>query len=536
MEITLRDWQKERFNEALNALQAKKILLLNAPTGAGKTLFTLLLGKELGMKILFLTRTHSEFEIVRKEALRLGLKVSYLFGKSSICPHATSDVKPEDIDCDECKLRKKLKDLSGLSPSQILQLGKTALDFCPYYSLKRLLTEVDVVVASYMYFFDPNLRKNIVCNHDGCLKPKELMVIVDEAHNLISADEWFSKEISKRGVEEAIKEVEEVEKSTKSELPHVKEFLKELSRFFDNLSNEEGCKELPLYPKPSVEVLFQMHDVIKTFLAMKKGPIKKSHLRAIYRFYNMDGDVFNCSGKLAIVPSNAQKMIENAFDHANMIVLMSGTLPNMNLNGYRIDVDIKIGKPDYYYCNHINSIYKFRSVNAPKYAEIIKRIYNQSSSNVVVFFPSYGFKDEVRKYLIGTPTLEENKRITHEEITNLMRDGKYVVLLVMKAKESEGVEFRDGNKNLISDLVLAGLPYPDITDDLVKRRIRTFSKLTKSDEDKIAHEFTRIVVKQTIGRAFRDPNDYVRVYLCDRRYKEYFSDLGLEEKDVKLFA
>ena len=39
-----------------------------------------------------------------------------------------------------------------------------------------------------------------------------------------------------------------------------------------------------------------------------------------------------------------------------------------------------------------------------------------------------------------------------------------------------------------------------------------------------------------IGRAFRDPNDFIRIYLCDSRYKEYFSDLGLKEKEIKLFV
>ena len=39
-----------------------------------------------------------------------------------------------------------------------------------------------------------------------------------------------------------------------------------------------------------------------------------------------------------------------------------------------------------------------------------------------------------------------------------------------------------------------------------------------------------------IGRAFRDPNDFVKIYLCDLRYKEYFPDLGLKEKEIKLFV
>jgi len=536
LEISLREWQKERFVEAKNALQTKKILLLNAPTGAGKTLFVLLLGKELGKKVLFLTRTHSGFEPVTREAKRLGLRLGYLFGKNSVCPYASKDIKPEDIDCEECELRYSFRNLSGLSPSQILQISKSASDFCPYYSLKSMISEADVIAASYMYFFDPNLRRTIVCNHEGCLKPSDLMVVVDEAHNLISADEWFALEISQKSAEEALKEVAEVEEKTKSDLTSVRDFLNELIGFFNSLNKVGSCKELPLYPQPSPETLIQMHDAIKAYLNMKEGPIKRSHLRAIYRFFNTDGDVFNCEGKLVVVPSNVQKLIHNAFNHASMAVLMSGTLPVMNLDGYKIDVDLKIGKPEYYYCNHITSIHKFRPINAPKYAEIIKKVYKQSPSNVLVYFPSYEFKDEVRKYLVGIPTLEENKRITHEEILSLMKDGKYAVLLVINAKESEGIEFRDENKNLFSDLILAGLPYPDISDDLVIRRIKALSDLTKRDEQEVAHELIRIKIKQTIGRAFRDPNDYVRIYLCDKRYREYFSELGLEEKDVKLFA
>jgi len=536
LEISLREWQKEKFNEALNALKIKRILLLNAPTGAGKTIFVLLLGKELGKKILFLTRTHSEFEPVTRETERLNLKARYLFGKNSVCPYASKDIKPEDIDCEQCRLRYSFRDLSGLSPSQILQISRTASDFCPYYSLKNMISEADVIVASYLYFFNPNLRRTIICNRDECLKPSDLIVVVDEAHNLIFADEWFSEEISKKSVEEALKEVTEVEEKTKSDLISIKNFLNELIEFFNSLNKVDSCKELPLYPQPSPEILIQIHDTVKAYLNMKGGPIKRSHLRAIYRFFNTDGDVFNCKGKLTVIPSNVQKLINNAFNHASMVILMSGTLPIMNVDGYKMDVNLKIGKPEYYYCNHVTSIHKLRPINAPRYAEIMKKVYKQSPSNVLVFLPSYDFKDEIKKHLVGIPILEENKRITHEEILSLMKDGKYVVLLVINAKESEGIEFRDEGKNLFNDLILAGLPYPDISDDLVIRRIKVLSDLMKKEEQEVAHELTRIKIKQTIGRAFRDPNDYVRIYLCDRRYKEYFSDLGLEEKDVKLFV
>jgi Rad3-related DNA helicase len=523
VEITLREWQRQKFDEALNALKTKKTLLLNVTTGAGKTLFALLLGKTLQKKILFLTRTHSEFEAVRREAERLGLKVTYLFGKNSVCPYATDDVKPEDIQCKECSLKDKVKDLSGLRPSQILQLSKTASDFCPYHSLRTLISKSDVIVASYMYFFNPILRRKIICSSPDCIKPGELLVIVDEAHNLISADEWFSKKIGKRTINKALEEIEEVENKTNNDLTIARNFLGELSRFLLNISDEGGCKELPLYPKPSGEALLQIHMASLSYLNMIKGPIKRSYLRSIYDFYNTEGETFNCNGSLTIVPLNFLEMIKSSFNFADMRILMSGTLPNLGLEGHKIDVQARFGKYEFYYCDSINSKVKYRSTNAEKYAEIIKKVYSNSSSNVLVFFPSYDFKDKVKKYLTDLPTLEESKRITHEEILELMKGGKYIVLLVMRAKESEGVEFRDEtNKNLFNDMILAGLPYPDISDALVRRRIKRLSESTERSEEEVAHELTLITIRQTIGRALRSENDFVRIYLCDSRYKEYF--------------
>lgn len=535
MTIQLRQWQKEKLQEALNALITKKTLLLNVTTGAGKTLFVLLLGKLLQKKILFLTRTHSEFEAVARDANILGLKIAYLFGKNSVCPFATEDVKPEEIDCKSCKLMNSLKEITNLSPSQILQMSKSATDYCPYYSLRRLsVPEADVITASYLYFFNPVLRRNIICDTKDCLKSDELLVIVDEAHNLISADEWFTIKINKRSVTNALKELDVVEdvveaKNKKKHFDNAKEFLTELESFFKKIKTTESCKELIQYPKPQDKALRELYDAFIEYLDMLTGPIKKSSLRSVYNFFNAEGDVFNCAGSLTLIPSNAHELVKRAFRSSDMRILMSGTLPDLGIEGYLINVDVKLGKAEYYYCDWIDSKAKNRKTNAPKYAEIIKYIFNNSQSNVLAYFPSYDFKNEVIQYLTDIPVLEENahnqkrkRKLTHNEILRLMEEGRYVVALVMNAKESEGVEFRGkDNRNLFTEMILAGLPYPDITDDLVVRRIRKLAVETKKPRESIEHELTLITIRQTIGRALRSENDFVRIYLCDYRYKHY---------------
>jgi Rad3-related DNA helicase len=533
METPLRDWQKEKLQEAVAVAEKEKVIFLKAPTGSGKTLFSLVLGKQLKKKILFLTRTHSEFEPVRREAEKLGMKVAYLFGKTSVCPHVSEKVDPEDIDCDSCKFRNKLKDMSGLTPSQIIQVSRDASDFCPYYSLWESLSGADIIASSYLYFFNPVLRKTVICDREGCLKPENLMVIVDEAHNLVSADEWFMRRITKKSVEGAIKELEKIKNRVRVRFTLVYRFLKNLEGFLNDLEITNGCKELHYYPEPSFDELVGLATAHETYRETLKGPVKKSHLGSIFRFYNTKGTVYNCGGDLTVIPSDTFKIVEGAFKHASISLLMSGTLPEIGLKGYRINVDLKIGRPEYYYCDNIDSVFRLRPVNAPKYAKLITEIYKRAPSNVLVFFPSYEFKDEVRKHIGGVPLLEENERVTHEEVLEVMKGGKYAVLLVIGAKESEGVEFREGGKNLFQDMVLAGLPYPNVKDDVVKKRIETLSRVNGTDKERTARELTLIKVAQTIGRAFRDPNDYARIYFCDRRFKEYFPDLGLEEKDVK---
>lgn len=533
MSITLREWQRSYLNVAVDQLRKEGTLLLQAPPGSGKTLFALKTSLNVGGTIIYLTRTHNEFTSVKREADRLGLNVAFVFGKASVCPFAQGNEDPEEIDCKSCKLNGKIKDMSNLSPSQIIAEAKKASDYCPYQSLKAKIGNADIITSSYLYFFLSKLRRSILKE----IGDKEITVVVDEAHNLLFSDEWFKRRIGKRTVKNALEELKVVRRESRISVDKAKEYLTILYDFINKLDEGSGCKQLPLFPQPDKEALSQIVSAMKTYVNLIKGPIKRSSLRSIVNFFSESGDVYNCNGSLVIIPNKSWDKISSALRSAKYVILMSGTLPDLGISGYKVDVNIKVGKAEWYYCRNITSKAKVRNSEAPKYAEVLERIYKLSESNVLTFFPNYEFKNLVKENIRNIPVLEEDKKgITHEEMLELMSSGKYLVLLVMRAKESEGVEFRIGNKNLFDSVVLAGLPYPDITDSIVVNRIKRIAEQTKRSEEEIAHQLTAIVIKQTIGRAFRDPNDYVKIYLCDSRYKEYFSDLGVSEKEIKLFG
>jgi len=69
--LKLRDWQEKLKGKVVEALRSKKVVLLNAPTGSGKTLFSLLVGFELFDRVIAAVKTHNEFFPYYREAKRL---------------------------------------------------------------------------------------------------------------------------------------------------------------------------------------------------------------------------------------------------------------------------------------------------------------------------------------------------------------------------------------------------------------------------------------------------------------------------------
>jgi len=104
MSVTLREWQKEYLRTAIKHLRKDKTLLLQLPTGSGKTLFAINTALSAGGTIIYLARTHNESNSVEREADKLGLKIAFIFGRASVCPFAQGNEDPEETDCKSCKL------------------------------------------------------------------------------------------------------------------------------------------------------------------------------------------------------------------------------------------------------------------------------------------------------------------------------------------------------------------------------------------------------------------------------------------------
>lgn len=175
---------------------------------------------------------------------------------------------------------------------------------------------------------------------------------------------------------------------------------------------------------------------------------------------------------------------------------------------------------------------------------------------VVVFFPSYGYLDEVvaawQQQDKGAPSIwsrmetrktmfRESKGGSSDEVLQeysqaILGDGSKGALLlsVIGGKMSEGINFSD---RLGRCVMVVGLPYPNIASADWKAKmeyIETTTATRVSERDGVSKDEARArgkeaarefyenacmrAVNQSIGRAIRHRGDYAAIVLVDRRY------------------
>ncbi|GIU72022.1 MAG: DEAD/DEAH box helicase [Candidatus Nitrosocaldaceae archaeon] len=261
VEIELRKWQEELKDEVIEALKNNNLVVLQAPTGSGKTLFALITALALNKRVLIVTRTINEYDPIVRELNRLGIyDYTLLVGKEKGClilgeellrkieeksKRKTLDgiLGIEDKDnekttknpiCNKCYYYQALgevpKDLTILNKlgyyyakkreeiakQRVKAVGEererlekefNKYSICPYRSLLSSVLASKVIVGTYAYLFKylEQLKRK---EEDLEAWLNNLVVIIDEAHNLENIHSMDDKIIKKENIEKAIEELE----------------------------------------------------------------------------------------------------------------------------------------------------------------------------------------------------------------------------------------------------------------------------------------------------------------------------------------
>ena len=184
-----RENQKETIDLIRSTIEDRNHLVLESPTGSGKT-FTSLAGVlpfvKDGFKIVYCVRTNSQQKQVIHELQQFkkagsNIKAIAIQGRDALCPQQKYDNELKKSNwsekskiCKSLKMQSKLGEAGCQFYRSLLRDSKslinewsskilTAEDFayqaeesglCPYEINKLILKEAQVVIAPYVYFFE----------------------------------------------------------------------------------------------------------------------------------------------------------------------------------------------------------------------------------------------------------------------------------------------------------------------------------------------------------------------------------------------
>ncbi|KAL3822856.1 hypothetical protein ACHAXA_006220 [Cyclostephanos tholiformis] len=155
----------------------------------------------------------------------------------------------------------------------------------------------------------------------------------------------------------------------------------------------------------------------------------------------------------------------------------------------------------------------------------------------VVFLPSYNYESQIfqrwrstgflgqlekKKSLYREPKISRDLDATLERYSDTVNSTNAGALLfsVMGGKMSEGINFAD---DMARCVLVVGLPYPDITDPVLKEKMKSLDKDCSDAGIGISGQayyqnLCMRTVNQSVGRAIRHANDYASIILADSRY------------------
>jgi len=600
-----RSSQPEIMGSILDALETGSHIALESGTGTGKTISVLAPTVEYALehdkRVLYLTHTNAQQRQVLLELREMKKKNSKVWGvgiqgRHGMCPllaemRDARDGTPEELSrlCSEKKRRtqeafddeekkpacrffhgvlaKGLEDIHSWMRKQV-PTAEEVLEhcaergICPYEASKAAMKYSPVVTAPYIYYFSPAIQLHLM--EWLCCDPEDLIVVVDEAHNLPDfARELFSVTLSLSALRKAISEAEGEGDPSLLEGHPATRFLHLLTDILlileDNFAGDEDgmvpTDELRLEVMDHLKVTSRSFDLIAENLVIHGeavrsrkqalGRLPRSYMYHVGKFLSfwshLEDDeyvklVYRGENPwleaYCLDPSTATGVINSV--HASIHV--SGTLEP--LKEYRDSIGLPHATtlqnyPSPFprenrlvlYLPDVTSRYEELARDPgmiPRMARYVKAACKATDRNTVVFFPSYAmmghFMDLGVQYDIGRPFYSEAQKMGQNELMGLVkafkREKGAVLFSVVGGRVSEGTDFPGRELELA---LMVGIPYPKPTAKQKAMQAYYDRKFNGLGWEYTVKAPTTRKVLQSIGRLIRSDADRGVAIILDRR-------------------
>jgi len=515
-----------------NIIQNENIIMINAPTGLGKTICSLVPTIKSGKKILFVTPRQSQHKIVIQSCKDINREISIasIIGKKDMCDNEKINTNSNFYDM--CTLARKK---NSKIPCTLFREKR-----CRYYNEIEKAKDADVITANYRHVFSPDVSDAFL--HLTEFNTSDMILIIDEAHNLPSVlRDIASTKITNRTCERAQNELNMLEMASFDVDYNLAQEIANVIATCISFSNTKRRMD-----KDTIEVSDEALSWLKRGgekvieIKSEDGMVAPvSSLLSLYNFFVLWRDVddiayirifdkYSGNWSLSIKCLEPEMLNKPLFEYYSTI-LMSGTLQPLdyfkNVLGLPDSVIMK-SYPSIYppenkvvvMENKLSTQYKLRTPTMYiNYGKKITEICNHTDGNVVAFFPSYILMKEVKSHI------KTNKKIITEnseqkiDVHTKLKSRNNLLLGVMRGTLAEGVDYKD---NLLSAIVINGLPFPMQDIEL--------NALTNYYDNKYGNGFvyaslypTINVVLQAVGRGIRSETDKCTIYMLDKRFNRY---------------
>lgn len=580
--LELRDYQEAIISRAVEAISNGHNVIINAPTGTGKTIMTLEILRRVNKTGWVYVRTISQYSAWERDARKLGLSFTGLMRKGEFCkvlkkPYllycSYCNQEVDEKDTEHLRKHKKFIERKYISPrcydpdaipkwaafchyrpeyiSRRFEDQKEAIEFVDAVSKKmKELVEQGGIKFAGNWFRDNQFRGFNVCIYKmieystwiriysyiyfflGMRVPKEGsfddVIVFDEAHNL---DDFNINSITltKREVLGFFNKiiVSEVDKE---------KLLREVEEDFEAFIEdpERGFTHLGLIEQADEELAQKFAIIVKAWKESDKWFIERDQQEGYIKAMPADPALWlsNLNNYRYILLSGTMPSADylrtvwglNNFEYINAMAYFSSTSLKDHFAGAKLFVDDTI----YYIKENRQNLRK-------KVVEVIQKYAAKDGLNLVVL-PSYEDLEAYKSLLFGNVFFEDIRPDVLEKVKKLP-DG-YIIFAVAGGKLSEGIEVLDSEgRSRIKSVFIVGLPIPEYKNPYLEKMINVVARRVgrdpKSFKWTVLYEKAVIKVRQALGRAIRGPQDSANIYLLDKRftYKNVIEKMGLESEE-----
>jgi Rad3-related DNA helicase len=553
--------QRDMAVATYRSLVEEQQLVLQAPTGIGKTMATIFPAvkalQDADYDKLFFISAKTSGQKMAEDTIRemssAGFKIRSLTltAKEKICFNPGSPCDPEH--CEYAKgyydrLDGGLEQLlakSGQYTREVIEKVARGNYLCPFELSLDLAKSADLIICDYNYVFDPAVYlRRFFENSDG-----KYSLLIDEAHNLVDRGRsMFSAELIKSEFLTLRRQLKDYYPGVAKRLSGINAEFLAIRKNAKDAFESNGFIVLPDISEKINRKLRAFCESAEDVLRENSPSSFQENLLSLYfdclRFLRtaeqLDDDysiLLMKSGKdlkLKLFCVNPANRLKEGFDRMAASICFSATMKPQNYfqellgldekaNWYQLSSPFDPENLGVFIAPYIGTSFRERDSSIDHLVELIQKVTASRKGNYIVFFPSHAYLQNVMESYIGSfpgqKVIAQERNMDEQArrafIGQFEEGGQVIAFAVMGGVFGEGIDLK--GTRLIGVIVTGvGLPQLGVEQNLIRDHFNV-----SGAGFEIAYQYPGMNrVLQTAGRVIRDDGDKGIICLVDRRFSE----------------